>query len=235
MKNSVKFEKIKVLCALRIFVLFMFVLLLNSCKKFASETPVEEVFQSYYLEYDESKNETYVQVVFTNSKGKKIILDGNSKITCNGELIPKNGKYYSKTFNGNIDTASFKYIDINEKEYLNELVIPFYISNDNSNILSKSISSYWVFNGTPIGVNEEVKLYLELKNKPSKNISIKNNQLNGISIYISSNSLNKFDTTGITIAQTSRSYFSNNGQWTNAGGELKSVYKSLKNEIIIIP
>ena len=226
-------------------VLFSVIILivLSSCNKDSKLTSMDtnaidadKIYQYLILDYDASANETkiFAYLCKENQNGKSLLLGEGSTIKVNDFLMTESGNHYYKIFNGMIDSAVIVFSDSRGGEYANTIFNGAFISNDNTNVLSKTINSSWYFGGNTIQTNETVNLTFKMKSNTSLDASISSSLLGSNFLNIDTTSLNDL-TQGIAIAQTKRSSYKYSGKWTSVGGTLKSVFKSNTSEINILP
>ena len=218
-------------------VIFFLIILICfvSCKKYSDEIELNKIHQYYSMTYDAQSNETRIYAYLNENHidGKSILLSEGSTLKVNGVNMTKSGNYYYTIFNGIIDSAQIIFHDNRGDNFSNTIYCVNSISNDNTNILSKSINSTWYFGGSPIQSGETVELHLKMKNNSSLNSSINSSIIGMNHINIPFTELNDL-IVGIAIAQTRRYKFNYNGDWTLAGGRTKSQYFSQNSEINIV-
>ena len=220
---------------LQTYIFFLIVSLLLGCKKYTNDIEVDQIYQYYILRYSEQTNETTVYAYLSENdfKGKSILLGEGSTLRVNNKNMSKSGRHYYTVFSGMIDSALIEFHDSRGVDFINTIYNEDHISNDNTNILSKSINSTWFFSGTPIHQGELVELSLKVKSNSSLDALLKSSEVGENFIYVPFSSLKDL-TEGVAIAQTIRSSQNFNGNWTVAGGKKKSEFYSTLTEVNIL-
>ena len=143
------------------------------------------------------------------------------------------GTDYYKTYTGFIDSINLMYTNNDGEQYPNTIYSEDYISNDNTNLISKSLNSTWLFGGIQINSGETINLKIQMKNDLSNIANVSSSIQGATFLNLTVSNLQKL-TPGIAVVSTSRTSYNYTGNWTNSGGTKKSKYTSVKNEISII-
>jgi hypothetical protein len=164
------------------FFVIMLMLALVSCRKkeLSSYVDQNQIFQDLWLSYDDASNSTYASARFYlgSLSGSRLELSQNSRVFYNGIELKKNSKrgtLYSVSFNGYTSGFNFDWNDTEGQQFLNqaEIPAPIYSYNQTMNSWSAPTWGYDLyFDGDSIGLDEEVKLTIEVNQDTSFTIDI---------------------------------------------------------------
>jgi hypothetical protein len=219
--------------------LFFMMLLLFGCKKFksknSSEVTQNSIFQFYRLEYDAEENKSYLKAFFQedSDQGVYLKLDGNSSVYANNQIMNNSGTDYYNTYNGFLDSINLIYTNNDGEQYANTIYSEDYIANDNTNLISKSLNSTWLFDGVQINTGETIDLKIQMKNDLAKIANVSSSIQGATFLNLTVSNLQKL-IPGIAQVSTSRTSYDYTGNWTNSGGTKKSKYTSVINDVNVI-
>jgi hypothetical protein len=170
MKNSIQIS------------LLALILLICSCRKkeLSSYVDQHQIFQDLWLSYDDASNSTYASARFFlgSLSGSRLELSQNSRVFYNGIELKKNSKrgtLYATAFNGYSSGFNFDWNDTEGRHFVNQAEIPAPIYGYNQTMNSWSAPTWGYdlyFDGDSIGVDEEVKLTIEVNQDTSFTIEI---------------------------------------------------------------
>ena len=207
---------------------------LFSCKKDSNEVDQDKIYQSYEISYDANTNLTTYTAEFSleNKGGKNLKLTGGSRVLVNGESMSRSGSRYTKSFQGYLAYGTFEFTDTKGKVYTNTVNCEDYIQNDFNSSLQNNFDVYWYFSGPNLASGETVTVDINSQVADGGQASSSAYNVGATYVRITPSQMNNLHE-GQATARTTRSTMLYSGNWTSAGGSMKSEYKSGISNILV--
>lgn len=216
-------------------ILFTIISVFIACKKDSAKIDQNDIFQYYSMYYNAETNETTCLAHFYKKKenGRTLKLGSSSSVTVNGILMEQSSLAYKATFNGQLDTAIFVFVDENGTSYTNMATSVSSIANAYEYYIYKSNAvNDWYFDGIPIQENEEVVVTLINNTDVSSSSTSKNDNEGANFVPIKSTDTENLNL-GLATARTKRTRIIETGNFAAAGGIIYSSYHSLSHNVSV--
>lgn len=188
----------------------------------------DAIYQRYYVDYDAEENEVYATATFRfgGYKGTTLYLSDGSTIELNGKKTKGEKEFLQgmvyrftnlSTKNTNFD---FVFTTTEKKEYKNSITLSPITPVAHSEKIKNHIDSQINWEGTPVGSNEQVYIYItdNKGNRYTESTSLKGANF----ITVSPDSL----APGLANIQLSREIERALDESTDAGGTIEGIYTS---------
>ncbi len=208
---------------------FLMMVLLQACDTVESgNVDQQRIVTEFTMTYDLEEDKTLAKAVFLADE-THLILSPPAEITFENTLLPKTETLgfvaYKKTFDGNYQTGTFFYSDLNGDEYTNTIVLADSLILADTLHLSLSGDGLLHWQGNPIAVNEEISAVIEAS-EGTLFLAL-NDQENASAIQFPTTEISE-EFIGTHTIWMQRRETQDLQDATEAGGILKSVFQSNK-------
>ena len=202
---------------------------LSACQPPESSASVDQdrIYCIYELFYNQNTDITKARATFRfgNPLGTPLYLADNSEVTCDGELLSKifdGFTLYEAEFAGKKDSATFKWIDVDQKEFANKIYMVEIAYQDSITVIPRNAAYEMFWNGGALIKGESVGVVIDAVGNASQPFGV--NQLGAESIIFSKLQLEKLPEGDATLLMD-RKYEIDLQESTSAGGTIYSRYR----------
>lgn len=217
---------------------FVLLLFLAACKKESSNNiDQSRIYSNYQVSYDLSSNKTTVSSTFRvdHSTGQKIELIYPSTVSFNGERLSwrKIDGSYSSSISGNSLNESFKFVDFENKVFVNSLPnirsidIPIGMYS-----ISRNGNFFLPWNGDPLAAGETITVTISGGDQ-SSSATFTSNTVGATYIVLDAYKMQKL-VAGRANIQISRERQESLQQSNITGGRISGEFKSRKVSIDVV-
>lgn len=214
-----------------------------SCQDSESSADVNQdrIFIIYDLVYNGNKDVTYARATFRfgNDQGTLLNLASPSQVTFNGDLLTKtiepvtNFTFYEKEYAGFVSSGTFKWSDINNLEFVNDISMKTIDYQDSITAIYMNNSYDFFWKGDALTENEKAVLTVNNVDTVAFEAQIFiQNDLNSKSIVLNKDKLQKL-IKGNGELLMERIYTPALKEATSAGGILRSTYRPENISVMI--
>lgn len=220
-----------------LFFLFALIMSFSNCNREGSDNVNQDkIWAEYVLHYDANQDITYARVNFrfSNATGTKLELTEPAEVRFEGELLSWKPAlaYYERQMTGFVDAGKFRYIDLDNDTFINEVRILSAIAfppDLDTLPTSASYEMFWVGDSLTLGETVSVFIKGTLQNDLQ---TIVTNAQYAKSIIFPLNKLEKLGK-GAGLMTMHRDYRNILEQQTSAGGSRVGHYRAKDRNIIV--
>ncbi|MFC2114509.1 hypothetical protein ACFLRI_04100 [Bacteroidota bacterium] len=209
----------------------------SSCQPPESSASVDQdrIYCVYELFYNQNTDITKARATFRfgNALGTPLFLAKKSEVSCDGELMSKildEWTLYEAEFVGRKDSATFKWVDVDQNEFNNKIHMVELAYQDSVTVIPRNAAYELFWDGNALIAGESVALFIDAAGNASQTFVV--NQLGVQSIILAKNKLELLPE-GTATLYMDRFYEIDLQEATSAGGTIFSKYRPENKTVML--